>query len=394
MNNNPEIFISYAWGDKNEKGKSRETIVNELYEDLTNIGFKVIRDKVNLSYGGKISDFMKKIGRGKYVVVIISDKYLKSEYCMYEILEIIKNKAYKDRIFPIILSDADIFDEVNRLEYLDYWSRKRETLQNRIRKLKELTDANIANEKLKLYDDIREVIGEFTGFIKDVNSLTPDMHRENDFADLIKFIKSKHKEDQLAPHKDEKEKSFQESGEEVGSKNKMMEKHPPPEKKSQGYAKYLIPLLLLPFLIYFGMSQFNTDNSGGAGIDNHNDSNLNLKIGDTHEGGIVFDVDPLGQGMVCSFRNMGKFNWNEAVAKCDSYTSGGYSDWRLPSEDELNLIYINLYKNSLGGFGKSAYWSSYKYDDKTVFGQSFIDGQTYGYPMDADYVDVLAVRNF
>ncbi len=29
-----EIFFSYAWGDENEQGESREKIVNELYESL------------------------------------------------------------------------------------------------------------------------------------------------------------------------------------------------------------------------------------------------------------------------------------------------------------------------------------------------------------------------
>lgn len=193
---NSEIFISYAWGDKNEKGESREAIVNDLYDTLTEKGFNVIRDKVSLGYGGNISSFMQRIGKGKYVIVVISDKYLKSEFCMYEILEIMKNNDYNDRIFPIILSDADIFNELNRLEYLDYWSEKKEELQLRIRNLRELQDANNAHQKLKQYDDIREMIGKFTGFLKDVNALTPDMHADNDFQDMINFILSKESEDQ------------------------------------------------------------------------------------------------------------------------------------------------------------------------------------------------------
>ncbi len=194
---NSEIFISYAWGDKNEKGESREDIVNELYDSLTSKGFTVIRDKVSLGYGGRITDFMNKIGRGKYVVVVISDKYLKSEFCMYEILELVKNKDYSDRIFPIILSDANIFDEIHRLEYLDYWSAKKHSLQRRIRDLQELQDATGAHQKLKQYDDIREIIGEFTSFIKDVNALTPDMHSDSDFKELIKFLENKRKKDIL-----------------------------------------------------------------------------------------------------------------------------------------------------------------------------------------------------
>ena len=35
---------------------------------------------------------------------------------------------------------------------------------------------------------------------------------------------------------------------------------------------------------------------------------------------------------------------------------GGYSDWYLPSKDELNKLYIN--RVAIGGFASNGYWSS------------------------------------
>lgn len=34
------------------------------------------------------------------------------------------------------------------------------------------------------------------------------------------------------------------------------------------------------------------------------------------------------------------------------------TNWYLPSKTELNLIYVNLAKKSIGGFAKEGYWSS------------------------------------
>ena len=40
------------------------------------------------------------------------------------------------------------------------------------------------------------------------------------------------------------------------------------------------------------------------------------------------------------------------------YSQGGYSDWFLPSVDELELLYENLHMQGLGNFADDPYWSS------------------------------------
>ena len=103
-----QVYISYAWGGESER------IANELDADLQANGITIIRDKRDLGFKGMIRDFMQQIGQGHAVVVIISDKYLKSPNCMYELVEIAKNKDIYSRIFPIVLGDADIYNPVNR----------------------------------------------------------------------------------------------------------------------------------------------------------------------------------------------------------------------------------------------------------------------------------------
>src|SRR5688500_10049279 len=86
-----EIFFSYAWRDNEEPSEDREKMVGELYNSLEEEGFNVLIDKKNSEYTTYISEFMSAIGQGKLIVVAISQKYLKSPYCMWELYEIARN---------------------------------------------------------------------------------------------------------------------------------------------------------------------------------------------------------------------------------------------------------------------------------------------------------------
>jgi hypothetical protein len=63
-----------------------------------------------------------------------------------------------------------------------------------------------------------------------------------------------------------------------------------------------------------------------------------------------------------------------AARLCDNYEAGGYSDWFLPSKDELDLMYDNLKIQELGGFSNNYYWSSSEYDAYYAWGQDFYNG--------------------
>jgi Leucine-rich repeat (LRR) protein len=105
-----EIFISYAWGGESEQ------FVNKLDETLQAKGITIIRDKRDLGYKGLIKAFMERIGRGKCAIAVISDKYLKSPNCMFELVQIAKNGEFYERIFPIVLKDASIYAGLARLK--------------------------------------------------------------------------------------------------------------------------------------------------------------------------------------------------------------------------------------------------------------------------------------
>jgi len=63
-----------------------------------------------------------------------------------------------------------------------------------------------------------------------------------------------------------------------------------------------------------------------------------------------------------------------AADRCANLVLGGYSDWFLPSKDELNLMYENLKVAEVGGFADFSYWSSSEYNAGGAWNQHFSGG--------------------
>lgn len=76
-----------------------------------------------------------------------------------------------------------------------------------------------------------------------------------------------------------------------------------------------------------------------------------------------------------------------------NYSLNGFKDWFLPSKDELNLMYTNLYRKDLGGFAPYPYWSSSEDGINYAWGQIFGDGFQNGGSKDLA-IGVRAVRAF
>jgi hypothetical protein len=83
-----------------------------------------------------------------------------------------------------------------------------------------------------------------------------------------------------------------------------------------------------------------------------------------------------------------------AAKLCSDLVLNGYSDWYLPSKDELNKLYIN--RVAIGGFIGTLYWSSSEYAGNmttNAWVHHFGDGNQYGGFKDDTYY-VRAVRSF
>ena len=80
-----------------------------------------------------------------------------------------------------------------------------------------------------------------------------------------------------------------------------------------------------------------------------------------------------------------------AARLCGDLDIGGYSDWYLPSKDELNKLYLN--KIDIGEFISAAYWSSSESDSMSAWSQNF-DSGFQGTPDKTTLCPIRAVRSF
>ncbi len=155
-------------------------------------------------------------------------------------------------------------------------------------------------------------------------------------------------------------------------------------------------------------------------------------IGQFYAGGLIFYIDTTGNhGLVCDTTDIGDSiawhigsndtliaggtavgtglsNTDSIVAHyhtdsasaawiCKNYTGGGYTDWFLPSKDELNLMRQNLYARGYGNWSSATYWSSSEYMDAQgryyAWTQYFTNGYQY-YFKQYFPLNVRAVRAF
>ena len=90
------------------------------------------------------------------------------------------------------------------------------------------------------------------------------------------------------------------------------------------------------------------------------------KIGDKGPGGgfIFYAEDGEFREVSVSLNKNKYVTWYEAKKLAQNYRGGGFKDWRLPTLEELYMIYNNLNpsKEDIAKLGYHSYWSSTECD--------------------------------
>ncbi|MCK6648201.1 MAG: dynamin family protein [Bacteroidia bacterium] len=210
-----EVFISYAWAPKTMSQKDYDKIIGSIESTLKK-DFKVYIDKKDVKYKGSIRDFENRLGNGQKVVLIISDKYLRSHHCMYEVLKIKEYGNVYNRIFPIVLDCAKIHDSVQAADYIRHWEEEEQKLNETLKSLKSQANTQKIREDLDNCVKYRAIFDDFRGLLSNMNTLSPEIHQEKNFKELLNSLKD------IKPKK--KTKSQQEFTNRISQTKKLFEK--------------------------------------------------------------------------------------------------------------------------------------------------------------------------
>ena len=133
-----QACVSYAWKEERASDATRAGKVEEFCAKLTGVGVTIIRDNTHIGLGDRLSTFMRRIGHSDRVYVFLSDAYLKSPNCLYELLTIWQTSGDDEEQFRLrtrvcTMPGTDVFSIPARLKYAAHWKKQRDEIQQVIK---------------------------------------------------------------------------------------------------------------------------------------------------------------------------------------------------------------------------------------------------------------------
>jgi len=193
------IFLSYCHADAD-----LANIVDKfLYEQHS---IRVTRDIRGVNYAESFKVFMQTIGKHDYVIMLISDRFLKSQACMYEAGELISTRNLEQKLLFIIINDddirfystqpvkpigANIYSSIQRNEYISYWENR---YSEEEKSLSQIKSDSAKIEPMKNLREIRKIIDHdispFLSYLSDVKGMNFGEMMQANFKDILNKINS------------------------------------------------------------------------------------------------------------------------------------------------------------------------------------------------------------
>lgn len=195
----PKFFISYCWADA--------AFADLIDNDFKAMGYTLTRDIRGLKFKDSIKEFMESIGKHDFVISIISDNYLKSVNCMYEISEVMRLREYKEKMLLVILKDADIdllpsqseeqtqfavniYSLPERVKYINYWAEEYKRNEEIINTIDDDLHKIQPLQELKRIRSISDNVSDFLSAISDWNNTDLNKLKKSNYATFIEEMNS------------------------------------------------------------------------------------------------------------------------------------------------------------------------------------------------------------
>lgn len=192
------IFLSYC-----QKDHSIADIVDSTISKSVEGIAEISRDIRDIKYRESIKKFMESVGNHDYVIMIISDNYLKSRNCLYEMLEVMRDRNYGKKLLFIVLSDEDaqyyddphtthiganVYNIEGQTEYISYWQQQSVNLKQQIEKIADPMLSIEEAKELRIIAKIQLDLPEFMAHLREHNGICFSKLVQSNFKEIIDAI--------------------------------------------------------------------------------------------------------------------------------------------------------------------------------------------------------------
>lgn len=194
-----KLFLSYC-----HKDNCIADIIENRITEIAKNEIEISRDTRKLKYKDSLDEYMQSIKRHDFVISIVSDGYLRSSPCMYEITELMRDRDYYDKLLFVIISEndikfydnksiaiknikADIYSS-NRFDYIKYWEDEKTKIDKKVAEINNPALMLELTEESKKLEIISLHVGEFISKLKDGIGVSFQDMLSSDFKEFITII--------------------------------------------------------------------------------------------------------------------------------------------------------------------------------------------------------------
>lgn len=192
------IFLSYCQKDEQLADLIEEKLMPHIREK-----YRISRDIRDVKYKESFRKFMESIREHEYVLMILSDRYMKSVNCMYEMMEVLKDSSYGRKLLFFVISDADkkffrqdisdsiearVYSPEGQTQYILYWQEEQRKLDEQIKRIGDPMYARMQINRKCRIEKIKLELAEFFEYISDARGLTLEEHIRTEFKEVLEHI--------------------------------------------------------------------------------------------------------------------------------------------------------------------------------------------------------------